>query len=236
MHLDKPDTVFLDAGGVLVWPNWRRVAEALGAHGIEVTADALASVDAAARAAMDRADLIAASSDQRRGMTYFDLVLTKAGIEISRRTDAALEVVQAYHRVDNLWEHVPAFVPDALRALRTAGYRLVVVSNANGTVARLLSRVGIAPLVDVIIDSAVEGFEKPDRRLFDLALARAGASAERTVHVGDFYHIDVAGARAAGLKAVLVDEANLYPDADCPRIRRISELPRLLPALLAPPR
>ena len=225
-------TVFLDAGGVLVWPNWRRVADALREHGVDVAAEALAAADAPARATMDKADLIAASSDQRRGFTYFDLVLTKAGVAITERTDAALEAVQQYHRVENLWEHVPTFVPPTLRTLRARGYRLVVVSNANGTVARLLARVGIAPLVDVIIDSAVEGFEKPDRRLFEIALERAGASPSHTVHVGDFYHIDVAGARGAGLRAVLVDEANLYPNADCPRVRSVSELPALLREVL----
>ena len=223
-------TVFLDAGGVLVWPNWHRVAEALREHGVDVDVERLAAGDPVARASLDRADFIAASSDQRRGLTFFDLVLSHAGVERSDATDAALEEMQAYHRVHNLWELAPPYVPEALRTLRRHGYALVVVSNANGTVARLMDRVGIAPLVDLIIDSAIEGYEKPDRRLFDVALKRAGARREETVHVGDFYHIDVAGARAAGLAAVLVDEAGQYDDADCPRIRSIAELPDLLHA------
>ena len=53
-------------------------------------------------------------------------------------------------------------------------------------------------------------------------------SHSRALHVGDIYHIDVAGARAAGLTPVLVDEAGLYADADCHRIRSIAELPPLL--------
>ena len=42
--------------------------------------------------------------------------------------------------------------------------------------------------------------------------------------MGDIYQVDVVGARAAGLRAVLVDEAGLYPDADCPRVRSLAEL------------
>jgi FMN phosphatase YigB (HAD superfamily) len=80
----------------------------------------------------------------------------------------------------------------------------------------------------MIVDSAVEGGEKPDRRFFELGLIRSGAHAERTVHVGDLYHVDVTGARAAGLRAILVDEGDLRPDVDCPRIRSIAALPGFL--------
>jgi putative hydrolase of the HAD superfamily len=75
-----------------------------------------------------------------------------------------------------------------------------------------------------MLDSQNEGVEKPDPRLFQIGLERAGAQAATTLHVGDFYSIDVLGARAAGLQAVLVDSAGLYPDADCPRIRSLAEL------------
>lgn len=96
---------------------------------------------------------------------------------------------------------------------------------------RAFQRIGLFDLVDVIVDSAEVGFEKPDRRLFDAALGMAGAEHSRAIHVGDIYHIDVAGARAAGLTPVLVDEANLYADADCHRIASIAELPALLDTL-----
>jgi FMN phosphatase YigB (HAD superfamily) len=49
-----------------------------------------------------------------------------------------------------------------------------------------------------------------------------------TLHVGDIYHVDVVGARAAGLTPVLVDEANLYAEADRHRVTSIAELPSFL--------
>jgi len=118
-----------------------------------------------------------------------------------------------------------------LAALRARGLRLVVVSNANGTLHRAFDRVGLTPLLDVVFDSFVEGVEKPDPRFFRLALERAGASAASTVHVGDIYHVDVVGARAAAITPVLVDPAGLYPDADCARIRGLADLPPALDRL-----
>lgn len=222
------ETIFLDAGGVLVWPNWSRVAETLAAHGVHVDAATLAAADARARAAIDRQDFVASSDDRRRGWTLFELVLTEAGVDLSEQALAALADLDTYHRAENLWEHVPTFVRPALVDLRRAGYRLVVVSNSNGTLHQLLERVGIAPLLDIVFDSHVEKVEKPDRRFFELALARSGSRADATVHVGDLYYVDVTGARSAGLDAVLVDEADLRPDVDCPRVHDISELRELL--------
>jgi len=103
-----------------------------------------------------------------------------------------------------------------------------VVSNANGKLKVLLERLRLATRFDVMLDSAVEGVAKPDPRLFQLALERSGSRPEDTLHVGDLYHVDVEGARGAGLRAVLLDTANLYPNADCPRIRSLGELPALV--------
>jgi HAD superfamily hydrolase (TIGR01549 family) len=222
------DTVCLDAGGVLVWPNWQRVSGALLRQDVIVSPEALAAADPHARHALDVAEFVHRSSDQRRGWAYFDLILERAGIVPSERTARALEDLQAYHRALNLWEHVPAFVVPALAALRADGYRLALVSNANGTVRRAFERLGLASFLDAIVDSDEEGIEKPDPRLFRIALARVGTPPERAVHVGDLYHVDIVGARSAGLRALLVDQADLYSAVDCPRIRSVGALPALL--------
>jgi len=104
------------------------------------------------------------------------------------------------------------------------------VSNANGRMRAALDRVGIGPHVDLVIDSYEEGVEKPDPRIFERALARSGSRAEATVHVGDLLHTDVIGARAAGLRAVLLDIGDLYGDHDCERVRSLAELADLLEA------
>ena len=139
-------------------------------------------------------------------------------------TDAALAELHAYHQESNLWELMPADVLPALARLRARGLHLTIVSNANGKVRVLFDRLALTGYVDCILDSHEEGVEKPDPRFFEIALARSGARRETTIHVGDLYHVDVVGARAAGLRGVLLDEAGLYPDADCPRVQSLTEL------------
>ena len=232
------ETLFLDAGGVIVFPNWQRISDALGERGVRVSPDGLARAEPRAKRQLDVPDLIRHSSDAQRGWTYFNLVLEHAGIARSPATDAALEALHAYHKEHNLWELVPEGTVAALERLRARAARMVVVSNANGRLHLVMQRLGLARFFDVMLDSQLEGVEKPDPRLFAIALERAGARAETTLHVGDFYWIDVQGARAAGLQAVLLDSDGLYPEADCPRVRSLGELADLLASgqAAAPPR
>ena len=221
-------TVFLDAGGILVNPNWSRVSETLARHGVDATAAALAAAEPQAKQRLDRGETIQRTNDEQRGWTYFDLVLTEAGVPLTASTAAALLELNAYHRQFNLWETVPDEVGPALAALRARGVQLVVVSNANGTLLNVLTRLGLVPALDVIFDSHVVGIEKPDPRFFHHALDESGARAETTVHVGDLYYVDVVGARSAGIAAILLDVANLYAEYDCRRVRSLTELVEFL--------
>ena len=217
-------TVFLDAGGVLVNPNWSRISEGLARHGVAVPAATLAAAEPRAKKRLDSGDTIQATNDQQRGWTFFNLVLSEAGVALREATAAALAELHVYHQTHNLWETVPDEVRPSLAALRRCGFRLVVLSNANGTLHRAFDRLGLTGAVDVIFDSFNEGVEKPDPRFFHLALERSGADAATTMHVGDLYHVDVAGARAAGLTPALLDVGDLYPECDCLRVRSLTEL------------
>jgi HAD superfamily hydrolase (TIGR01509 family) len=219
------DTLFLDAGGVLVHPSWRRVSEALRDAGIDVSAERLRDAEPHAMRVLDEATIVGATDDHKRGWMYFNLILEQVGVELSPQTDRALEALRAYHMEQNLWEHVEPDVMPALASFRQRGLRLVVVSNANGRLRHLFERLELARWFDALLDSHEWGVEKPDPRLFELALAESGAAASGTVHVGDLYHVDVAGARRAGLAhAVLYDAASLYDGVDCPRIGRLADL------------
>lgn len=98
-------------------------------------------------------------------------------------------------------------VPVQLARLREAGFRLGIVSNANGQLEadllrqRICSRDGKhCTEVDVVIDSDVVGIEKPDPAIFDLALNALELSAGDCVYLGDSVYFDVQGARAAGIE------------------------------------
>ena len=217
-------TVFLDAGGVLLFPNWTRISEVLARHGVAVEAAALAAADPFARRQIDDASTTASTNDAKRGWLLFELILTAAGVPLSEATAAALAELHDYHREQNLWELVAEGAVPALEALNARGLRLTVVSNANGRLCNLMDRLGLTRQFHCVLDSCDIGVEKPDPRLFEIALERSGARAGSTIHVGDLYQIDVVGARAAGLRGVLLDQAGLYEGVDCPRVRSLGEL------------
>lgn len=221
---DALDTLFLDAGGTLVSVDFAWVAEELAARGLACAPEALRRAEAAARPGLG-ARLAAGHSTE--GEDTFEVYLRGVLARLPDPPDAdagarlAAEltpVLRIPGRADLLWRTVMPGVPEALAAFRALGLRLVVVSNADGSVERGLRAAGVRDLLDGVVDSALVGFEKPDPRIFTHALAGAGARPERTLHVGDLYHADVMGARAAGLHALLLDPWNDWPEPDCARL------------------
>jgi HAD superfamily hydrolase (TIGR01509 family) len=218
------DAVLFDAGSTLVYLDYARVAKLVG-HACLGEA-ALRRGERAARAEAD----LAVQRGARHGTQwhhYMSVVLETAGMPAAE-VEPAVAALFVEHLRRNLWRRVPADVPWTLTQLAACGYVLGVVSNAEGTVETLLGEVGLAPYFRFVLDSFVVGLEKPDPRIFLLALERAGTAAERTLFIGDSYAIDVCGARSAGLDAALIDPLDLYTDADCLRLSTLSELPAVL--------
>jgi putative hydrolase of the HAD superfamily len=126
-----------------------------------------------------------------------------------------------------------------LALLRAAGIRLAIVTNGYGTTQRRkIERHGLEERVDAVVISAEAGIHKPDKAIFDFALAAIGAPASRSVFVGDTPEADIMGARGAGMRAVLMDHAGLWQSAEGgvadpgdPFHHRIERLPDLLPLL-----
>jgi putative hydrolase of the HAD superfamily len=102
-----------------------------------------------------------------------------------------------------------------------------VISNSNGSVGSVLEETGLTAHLDFVIDSGVVGVEKPDRRIFELALATAKVAAADAVYVGDLYSVDVIGARGAGLQAILLDPRGHWENRDCLRARSLADAVRL---------
>ena len=222
------ETLLLDAGGVLVFPNWDRVSEILDRHGIGVPADALRRAEPQAKFAIDSAYSIASTNDADRGSRLFHLTFDAAGVPPGDVRQPALDDLWAYHQEHNLWEHVPSDVLPALERLRAAGLTLAVASNANGVLQRMFDRVGLTPYFHAVCDSHVEGVEKPDPRFFQVVLDRAGGRPETAIHVGDLYYVDVLGARSAGIEPLLLDPCGLYESFDARRIASLGELVSLV--------
>jgi putative hydrolase of the HAD superfamily len=117
----------------------------------------------------------------------------------------------------------------ALRALRAEGWALVVVSNWDLSLHERLAETGLAELLDGAVASAELGTAKPDGAIFARGLALARAAASDAWHVGDDLAADVEGARAAGIRPVLIARDG-HPNAPdgVPIIRTLDELPPLI--------
>ncbi|MCC6698560.1 MAG: HAD-IA family hydrolase [Candidatus Hydrogenedentes bacterium] len=117
--------------------------------------------------------------------------------------------------------HVFDDVMPALESLRNAGARLAVVSNWDSRLPRLLKGLGLSSWFDLVITSAEAGVSKPHPDIFHIALDNLGLDTAQAVHVGDSEEEDIAGAHAAGLRAVRIDRDNATTGA----LHSLLELP-----------
>ena len=223
--------VLLDVLGTLVeleppWPHLRRILH--DRHGIEVSQqqarDAMLAEMAYYRAHhIEGRDAASLAALRRRCATVLRERLPAAeGLTIDELTEALLDSLR--------------FVPHAdaaptLARLRAAGLRLAVVSNWDCSLGNVLAELGLAGALDAVIVSASTGAAKPDARIFHAALEAVRCEPRQAVFVGDSPDVDVEGAQAAGLRALLLDRRR-SPAGDGPweRIFSLAELPELVTA------
>jgi putative hydrolase of the HAD superfamily len=126
-------------------------------------------------------------------------------------------------------------VAPALGRLRQLGIRTAVVSNWDVSLRAVLADVGLGGLVDTVVVSAEVGTKKPDPAIVEAALERLRCPAQTALMVGDSPETDVAGARAAGVRPVLLDRMGTGAgDAGVDRISTLAELDKLLLATASP--
>jgi putative hydrolase of the HAD superfamily len=222
--------VLFDAGNTLIFLDHVRIAYEVGtALGMPISAAALdGSVGAATRAVEGAAGVAEGRTDRDRARVYLETLFAGAGVPASRMEEVA-RTLQRLHEDWHLWCRTAPGTLESLDRLRAAGIRLGVVSNSDGRVEEALTAAGIRDRFEVVLDSALVGVEKPDPAIFRAALTVLGVAPEETLYVGDLYDVDVVGARAAGIEAVL-----LVPDAGGPgpQCRRVESLIALADDLL----
>jgi len=142
------------------------------------------------------------------------------GGELSK---AAFERMAGHFRSSSAWAVYDDVVP-ALDDLSRNGTKLAIVSNWDSYLPKLLDALDLTRFFPVVVVSALEGTSKPDPEIFRRACRRLDVAEEEALHVGDSVSEDLAGARSAGLAALLLDRADAHPEiAD--RIRSLAEIP-----------
>ncbi len=226
--------VFFDAGETLVHPHptfpdlfaevLRREGHPVGPEAIRERVHVLS--ERFARASREH-ELWTTSPERSQAfwLSVYELFLRELGLPARDGLPEAL-----YREFTDLANYrVFEDVPPVLERLRGAGLTLGVVSNFEGWLERLLERLQVADYFDVRVISGIEGLEKPDLRIFRLALERTGVAAAEAVYVGDNPTFDVEPAARLGMFPVLIDRRDRYPAAPVgARITSMAELPGIL--------
>jgi len=148
------------------------------------------------------------------------------GIE-EERIETVIDAIRNHPFRHMFWSRMEEGAKELLTWFRDRGYRLGIISNAEGQIRRLIDYAGLTMSFDTILDSHEIGFQKPDERIFWRGLADLNVKPSEAVHVGDLFEADIIGARAVGIIPILVDREGRYPDADCLTVKHIGELKSL---------
>jgi putative hydrolase of the HAD superfamily len=135
----------------------------------------------------------------------------------------AQECARTYRRAyETSWQSVPG-AGSLLWALKARGFRTAVVTNNLASEQRSkLAVCGLTGHVDALVTSEEVGVQKPDPRIFQVALDRLGVTAGEAVMVGDAWATDVEGARAAGVRPIWLNRFGVRsPDAAVEEIRSL---------------
>jgi putative hydrolase of the HAD superfamily len=221
------DAVIFDAGGTLVRLDFEWIAGMLAGLGVRVRAEALRAGEVEGRRRYDEA-AAAAPGSPAPVAAYWGGMLQTAGVPADRVDEALVRMHARQDSDDFLWAKPMEGAREALDALPALGLRLACVSNSDGRAEAHLVRFGVREGLEFVIDSGIVGIEKPDPRIFQLALDKLGVRPGRALYVGDIRCVDERGSGAAGMPFVLLDPDGTYAGSDTAAIATIADLPRYI--------
>lgn len=234
----------LDAGNTVIFLDHERLAVlAYEAAGFSVSGERLVVTEGEAKRLAETNGLFdcAWHARERPGAAAWGrmvgTIVLRAGMPASSVT-SFLDHAWRSHEAQNLWCRVPAGLGAALDAVRAprgdhAGVKVAIISNSEGMLDGLFRALGILGHFDAVVDSGLVGVEKPDPKIFRIAIDRYGVTPEETLHLGDMFATDILGARAAGIRSALIDPFAHYPDRhlDVPRVPGVVAVARAIDAL-----
>ncbi|MFM9107655.1 MAG: HAD family hydrolase [Chloroflexota bacterium] len=218
-------------------PRWTRLRAALRDFGVDATEDVLREADLIAEdyytvenGGVPIRDRAKADQEAFR-VEYMRRWLEAAGV--SGDPAFAAEVRPRYlAEFESGWDHRAYRLFDdvmpALVRLRAAGIRTALISNADADVTAIAVHFAFADRMDLLVTSALVGYEKPDPRTFRAALDPLGADPARTLHIGDQAKSDVAGALGVGMQAALLDRYGRHREYGGVKVAGLTELAGLV--------
>jgi HAD superfamily hydrolase (TIGR01509 family) len=154
---------------------------------------------------------------------FYSRLFTELNLDDDRLRDRLVDAT----RISANWCVIRPGTREILQRLGQR-YQLGVISNADGGIAAVLERCGIADCFRTITDSGLVGHEKPHPIIFEAALRSMDVAAGQSLYVGDIYSVDYLGATRAGMRAILFDVAGAYRETDLGRVESLEELEKKL--------
>ncbi len=210
--------VFFDLYQTLICydpPQEESLAKVLSELGIEATPEALRRPIVAADEFIyqehSRLPISKRSDEEKKSLfaQYQAMLLKEAGIEpTSELIGSILSKMQQikFNRV--LFDDV---LP-ALTELKKRGLILGLISNVDSDITPLFDKLGLSPLLQVVITSQDMGYFKPQPEIFKEAAKQASIQVSEAMYIGDQYQIDVLGAKKAGMQGVLLDRNGYFEE------------------------
>ncbi len=220
-QLSNVAAVLFDVGQTILSPDYVFMKSMLADFGVTTDHDALAK-----GAALGREKFLRGEKGElwKEFFTYWVQYVGAQENDIP----VMLKLIHEQHHRAHLWNFLEPTARDTFEWLRTRGYRMAIVSNADGKVARMMKHLRLDHFFECIIDSKLVDVEKPDPAIFNLALQELKLPAQACIYIGDNYDRDVVGARRAGLTPVLIDPFDVVPERDVLRIKALADLTKML--------
>jgi HAD superfamily hydrolase (TIGR01509 family) len=215
----RAKALFFDVGNTLLFPDRKRMLRALHERQVFPSDELLKEIERQTKPEFD--SLLESDSAVDHGFWHIFYSRLLDRLELPGNSVRADLVART--RISANWCEIRPGTREALERLGNH-HRLAVISNADGKIAEVLARCGIADCFETITDSGIVGKEKPHPAIFDAATRSLGVSAAESIYIGDVYSVDYLGATRFGMQSVLFDVAGAYRDRNLPRVESLEEL------------
>jgi len=211
--------IFFDVGNTLLFPDRKHILAPLHQRKQSPSLDQWHAIERKTKKEFD--DILQHDGKADHGFWYlfYSHLLPELGVH----DDALRDTLVNATRISANWCDIRPGTRETLQRLRRR-YPLAVISNADGKIADVLNRCGIADCFQQITDSGLVGYEKPHPAIFKAALHAMNVSPEQSLYVGDVFSVDYAGATRAGMQAILFDVSGAYRESGLPRVESLEEL------------
>jgi len=215
--------VLFDVGQTLLYPDLPYLQKLLEDYRVRTDLTTLGRGCAIARERVSRS-----KGNEKNHKGFFGFWMKWVGVADDYIPEVLTKIYERHQR-EHLWSWLDPEAKSTLAELHQRSYRLGIISNADGQIESAMTQLGVAEYFEHIIDSAIVGVEKPDERIFAMALEKLKLPASSCLYIGDNYDNDVIGARQAGMAPLLLDPFDVVAENDVDRIHALSDLLELLP-------